>query len=209
MRISFIYLVLLIWVAAGIAPMALASQDRDAERKSVNQLLEIIQDEQIRSADPDSVKKAMLELGNLEKPELIGTFINLIDYRVPFAWERPDNPLYGQHPTGIVLELQAYPAVSALIEYGEVAIPKLVDVVKNNESTSLKSKNAVETIKWILGGERRHEALKILQEGAEKELNSLRSNNLKEAADILKSEIDKVDKIIQESDKPKRDGVNL
>jgi hypothetical protein len=209
MRTLLIYLVLLIGIATGIAPMIIASQDEG--KKTADQLLETIQNDQAKSHDPDSVKKAMLELGKFGKPELIGTFIDLIDYRVPFAWERPDNPLYGQNPTGIVLELQAYPAVSVLIEYGEVAIPKLVDIVKNNESTSLKSKNAVETIRWILvvGGKHRHEALKILQEEAAKESNSLRSNNLKEAAAMLKIEIDKIDKMIQESDEQKRDGGNL
>lgn len=113
----------------------------------VEQLLAVIRNEKNLKRNPEQIKRAIDRLGELKAKSAIDDLIRLITFQYRFATESSDTMIIND--IHLVTPAGRYPAVGALFQIGEEALPALVQTIASNESNSLASENATFTIKII------------------------------------------------------------
>jgi hypothetical protein len=150
---------------------------RDSE---VTRLLGILRDQHVRETDPYRVREAMRELGEARCAEAVGDLVKLLDYRFKFNWEG------GKVRIQPIFVSTRYPAVGALIQIGEPALPEVTRAIGQNPPDSLIARNAAYAVKGIFAG-KTEPAVKYLTQAADSESDREQADRLRQAADLIPS----------------------
>jgi hypothetical protein len=108
-------------------------------------LLQVIRDTSLRKNDPAKVVDAIQKLGSLRAVEATPDLVGLLTFQRRFAWETKD----GSQEIQPITTANRYPAVGALFQIGEPALPALLGVIENSPQDTVESRNATETIMYI------------------------------------------------------------
>ncbi len=126
-------------------------EDCNREKLSPNQnienekLIDSLSDENLKTNNADKFVENIKVIGSKRIIEAVPNLIGLID----FKYEKPStNPAvgFGQY-TGMISS--DYPAVEALAQIGKSSLPALIILIEDEQTKSLKSDNALYTIKII------------------------------------------------------------
>jgi len=128
---------------AGVSPVFADSTCANLENKNPQSKLEFLQSQTAR-LDSRCVLYALDQLRAARYAPAIATLIRYLDYILP------DEPARlgpaGEPITVRGLKWTLFPAANALAEIGRPAIPQLVDVIANADTSDLIRKNAAETV---------------------------------------------------------------
>ena len=153
--------------------------DKAAERAAkIVELRSVLHNEQLRKAEPERVYKAMEELGREKADEAIPELIQLLTF------EKQLGPDLGDFR--ITTPSARYPAVSALYEIGESALPALIEVIETQDEDSVASQNALYSINAILVRKSPADAINFLEGAAARSTSTKAALRLSKAADKTK-----------------------
>src|SRR4051794_28111314 len=102
-------------------------------------LRQILNEEKETRENRACIEESLESIRPNEDPTIIPTLISYLDYRSRFADVSPRR-YAGRSP---------YPAIGALSMAGSSAIPHLLTVIKTEESSALRTKNAVEVFRAL------------------------------------------------------------
>jgi PBS lyase HEAT-like repeat len=116
----------------------LAKQDGVTPQQGLQQPAHrVLQSASNSSVDTVCVSEAIRALGTLKSPQAIPLLIKRLSFE-----QKPRNP------NRLVTREDRFPAISALFQIGEPAVPALVDAIANSENPIVRS-NAVESLMLI------------------------------------------------------------
>lgn len=93
-----------------------------------------------RTADPECVRKVIVQFGEAKDTSAINVLIGLLDFR------RPDNEM---EKKGFLRMEDRYPAVESLFQIGQRAIPYLISTIGSDKTSALSRQNALRTVAMI------------------------------------------------------------
>jgi hypothetical protein len=166
-------------VIVNMKAAAMLQQDTDANRE-ITRLLRIVQDERLRTEDPDKVAQAIAELGEMRATIAVDDLIKLITFRRTFPQERGN-------PEGVINEIHMitpagrFPAIGSLFEIGKPSLPGLIRLIADHEPKSLESENALIAVRLIFRDEPLA-GVQYLRDAATRTNSSLRKERLTIAA---------------------------
>jgi HEAT repeat protein len=105
----------------------------------------MLRDENLRKNDPKRVLEAIKQAGDLETAEAIDALTKLLTF------SRPD--IDDTNEIHIKTPAFQYPAVQALTSIGKRSLPALTEVIKEEDSNSLASNNAIFAILYFFRDE--------------------------------------------------------
>lgn len=136
------------------------SSDSDRE---INNLTVILKDKSMKEKSPQTLVEAIKRLGSIKSAKAVPELLEYLDFEAPLkTTENYKEPSDGIEITPSIPLSGRYPAISALIQIGQTTLPKLIEVIENEESSSLKSKNALYTVQQIFRDDL-SEAVKYLE----------------------------------------------
>ena len=115
----------------------------DLQANDIKPLIEILRNKELQKKDPDRVKRAITRLGERRCAAAADDLAALLPFKYHFDWE------------GTAVRLQPiftatrYPAIGALAQIGEAALPSLVRGIETNLPNSPMTRNATYTVKLI------------------------------------------------------------
>lgn len=158
---------------------------QQSSNQEVSELLGVLRDEKLRQREPDRVVEAIRKLGEIKSVAAIDDLVGLLTFKRTFQWEsKSDTTIIEIQP---ITPANRYPAVGALTEIGNAALPALVRVLETHETGSLESQNAL----FVVGNvfrEQPMEAVTYLREAASKSQTPLASERLVTAANRVTSQ---------------------
>lgn len=125
-----------------------------------------------READPECVRKLIVQIGDAKDPSAINVLIAYLDFR------RPDNEM---EKKGFFRLEDKYPAVESLFQIGQPAVPALLSMIASSNASTLSRKNALRALEEI-HSEDPSEAITILRKAARSAKKSEEAARLESAA---------------------------
>ena len=156
-----------------------AKKNRD---ERLSRLLLIVRDESVREKEPQRLAKAIVQLGEMKAAVAIPDLVRLLDFQRHFGWEHVKiNGHDAINEITLITNAKRYPAIGTLFEIGRPALPALVEAISVEETDSLASENAIETVVSILR-EHPEEGVALLRRAAASAKSPQASQNLLAAA---------------------------
>jgi HEAT repeat protein len=130
-----------------LSVVSLGQEPRGGERsEEIPRLLKTLDDPQLRSGNPDRLAGAIRRAGELRTQESVDSLVRLLTFRYKSPRERE------AEDEGIFISVQQpYPAVSALFQIGEPALPALIRRISSDEGEEpgLARKNAAQAVMLV------------------------------------------------------------
>lgn len=149
--------------------------------ENVQKLLKELNAENILAENPEKLSKIIDELGQRRISESIPNLIKYLDVERKSKF---NGGAIGLRPLPIGGD---FPAVSALFQIGESALPALIEVITKEQTDLLKSKNALRTIHLIFR-EDLSKAVEYLEKSMAQAETSGGKQNLQKAVEKTKDE---------------------
>lgn len=154
---------------------------RAKQNEEVARLREVLDDPQLRDSEPERLAGAIRRAGDLKAQEAIGSLIRLLTFRYKSPREQEAEEV------GIAIAVpQPYPAVSALFQIGEPALPALIRHIETNDTDPLARRNAAQALMSIFREEPR-KGICYLRAAATKAPTPVAAQWLDEAAEYGKT----------------------
>ena len=112
------------------------------------ELLRTLNDKRIRKFHPERIFEAISKLGTMKCVQAVQPLAKLLDFENT-AESKQQPGMARTVAWGPVFLSQRYPAIEALISIGKPAVDGLVKAIENEESGSVRSDNAIYTIRQI------------------------------------------------------------
>lgn len=112
-------------------------------------VVKVLGDSQERTGDPERVVAAIKRAGELRAVEAVDGLVALLTFAQTFRWEQEQEELGVVSHTNTMTTGSRYPAVRALFQIGEPALPALVDHIQDDQTDPLARKNATESVMLI------------------------------------------------------------
>lgn len=181
---QFRFQLVLVWLFSGFIVVAFPSvteASQNARGRPQEELLQIVQDPDLRRTNPEIVADAIRQLGENKVASAAKYLVDLLTFRYlpPETGGEEWFERRGRIDSGLD-PLQDYPAFRAVYRIGEPTLPFLVHVIAENESDSLWGRNASLALQYV-----------FLYQWGEKEGQGYRkraSAYLQGAAAVLKGE---------------------
>lgn len=118
--------------------------------------LVLLRDESLRQSDPEKLVAVISVTERRKIVEAVPELVNLLTFKREFEWEKREreNPPAPGEPLIVggfqqITPRVRYPAIGALAQIGKPALPALLEVIKNQDSESLESQNALEALQAV------------------------------------------------------------
>lgn len=150
------------------------SQPGDAlpgiSEKKADYAIAAISDAQSRVTDPKCVAANIRYLGLAHVDRAVPALVAMLGYKVPpQALRKPTND-------------DLYPAIGALVNIGEPAVPALIEVLASKDNDSIESKNAIDSLMDMrVYRDNLNLPLRAIKRAADKENDPIRSARLHRA----------------------------
>lgn len=193
-RVILFLLVLIVGTQAATLQSKTAMSESETQKheiEEISKLLAVVRDDNLRKVDPERVVKAIQRLGEMRAEPAIEELIGLLTFRHTFSWEN--------EASGAIDEIQyitpwnRYPATSALAQIGKPALSALAKVIQESEPSSLRSQNAVWTVRGMFR-DNLTEGIKYLQNAATKASTPMAAQRLMMAAAKIEKDKREVEK---------------
>ena len=119
--------------------------DQDDE---ASELVRILNDKKIRKLNPDRLLEAISKLGTMKYVQATEPLTKLLDFEVT-SGSKTETGVARTVAWGPIYPSQRYPAIGALISIGAPTLNELVKVIEREDSGSIRSDNAIYTIRQI------------------------------------------------------------
>ncbi len=166
--------------ASTIARKGAQHNKPDKRAAKVAELRAILHDEQLHKDDPKRVLEAIRQLGDERAVEAVPELVQHLGFERMFTWQ--------EEAIEVITMGRQYPAISALFQIGEDALPALIGFIESNDENSLASKNATYTV-FAIFRKQPTEGVKLLENAAARAASPQAALRLNKAAERNKKQI--------------------
>jgi hypothetical protein len=128
--------------------------------------LATIKNQSFRETNKEQVAEAIDKLGKLKSTEAISDLVELITFKIQPKAEVKNDFFVVEHHT--ITNFDRFPAMSALSQIGEPALPDLIKLIEKEDADSIASNNALEVVRAIF--KENNTALAYLQQKADESI---------------------------------------
>jgi hypothetical protein len=120
----------------------------------VQKLIQVLEGSENRKKSPQLIVETIQKLGSIRDARAIPILVKYLDYEREFKPKQNQDPNLKIDMVEITHWqdrplIKRFPAIESLFQIGKSALPALVEVIKEGEMASVKSKNALETFQLI------------------------------------------------------------
>lgn len=182
-RLWFLPALFLLPVCLSAQAVKQADERVAAERSEVARLIKTLNDPQLRAGEPQRIVEAVKRSGELKATEAIGGLISLLSFARVFPWEKEQEEKGFVYHSSTMSLGRRYPAVSALFQIGEPALPALIDYIATDESDTTARENAAAAV-MLIHREEPQKGICYLKAAAAKSTSPVAVARLNQAAEF-------------------------